>query len=81
MKVTRNASGLIYADGKPVDMYEFSKWLTANHLGAPSQASPEIIERFLTQRAADGACTCLYEVRGDDMSLDPDCPVHGSPRR
>jgi len=23
-------------------------------------------------------CTCLYEVSGDDMSLDLDCPVHGS---
>ncbi len=23
-------------------------------------------------------CTCLYEVSGDDMSLNPDCPVHGS---
>lgn len=23
-------------------------------------------------------CTCLYEVGGNDMSLNPDCPVHGS---
>lgn len=34
-----------------------------------------------TKRALDGACTCSYQVGGDDMSIDTDCQVHGTPRR
>ena len=47
MKITRNLNGAIKANGKSIDMYLFTGFLIANHLGPPSQATPQIIERFL----------------------------------
>lgn len=55
MRITRNRSGVIKVDDKPLDMYDFSGWLiqqgnrTGQRVG-PSQASDRLIARYLRSK-------------------------------
>ena len=50
MKITKNKNGAWKVDGRTLDSYKLLVFLQANDLGRPSNATQEIINRFLAEK-------------------------------
>lgn len=63
-KMRKTKTGVIIHQGKKLDMYEFARFRTVNKLSRPQDVTLVNVKRFLTKRAADGACALC----GSDVS-------------
>ena len=61
----KTKTGVIIHQGNKLDMYEFARFRTVNKLSRPQDVSMVNVKRFLTKRAADGACALC----GADVSM------------
>jgi hypothetical protein len=50
-KITRNKSGAIRVNGRPIDMYLFSRVLGRHKYGPPSMATAQTIAEFIQKES------------------------------
>jgi hypothetical protein len=77
----KTKTGVIIHQGNKLDMYELSHFRTVNKLNRPQDVTLANVKRFLTKRAADGACAlCGADVSRKNGLCSRGC-VAKTPRR